>query len=399
MEAAARTRVLVIEDQAHVRSWVRTVLRSIGVTEVVETANGHEAFVAVTQPGERFDLILCDLHMPVRDGIETIRTFAALGIDSAIVITSIEEERVIETAGMLAELRGLRLLGTIPKPITAEKLEPLFERMHELTDVRRTAAVMAPEQDVRYAFERRELVLFYQPKVSLLTGKFVGVEALARWQHPTLGLLQPGAFIELMERSDEHSALLTDFAAKEAVGCAGRWHASGRELRVAMNISARAFDDLEFPEKMQAICRTASLPSDRITLEVTETQVARDPIRMADVATRLRLKGFVLSIDDFGTGQSGLANLQKLPFNEIKIDRQFIHGCSTSATQRSVVDASLALARSLKMTAVAEGVENRSDWDLLAALGCDVMQGFFIARPMSEHGLEAWATQWMLRGQ
>ena len=117
---------------------------------------------------------------------------------------------------------------------------------------------------------------------------------------------------------------------------------------------------------------------------------------MIDVAARLRLKGFRLSIDAFGTGESGLSKLQKLPFNEMKIDRRFVDGCSTSSTKRSVVEASLALARNLKMTSLAEGVQQRPDWDLLDELGCDVMQGFFIARPMSEEGLEAWSAQWAL---
>jgi EAL domain-containing protein (putative c-di-GMP-specific phosphodiesterase class I)/AmiR/NasT family two-component response regulator len=395
----SRVRVLVVEDQSHVRSWVRTVLRTMGMNDIVETASGREALVAVMQPGAHFDLILCDLRMPDQDGIETIRTLAALGVDSAIVITSIEEERVLETAGMLAELQGLRLLGTIPKPLTAEKLEPLLVQMRQLKDVRKVSAVIAPEQDLKRAFERREFMFCYQPKVSLQTGKFAGAEALVRWQHPDLGLLQPAAFMGLIEQSDEYSASLVNLAATEAVACASRWHGAGRELDVAINVSARAFDDLRFPERMETICRDQHLPTERVTFEVTETQVARDPIRMADVATRLRLKGFALSIDDFGTGQSGLANLQKLPFNEIKIDRQFVHGCVTSATQRSVVEASLALARSLKMTAVAEGVETRADWDLLGTLGCDVMQGYFIARPMTENGLEAWAAQWVARAQ
>ena len=118
---------------------------------------------------------------------------------------------------------------------------------------------------------------------------------------------------------------------------------------------------------------------------------------MIDVATRLRLKGFRLSIDDFGTGQSGLAKLQTLPFNELKIDRRFVDGCATSAAKRAVVQASLALSQSLRMVSVAEGVQQRPDWDLLTELGCDVMQGFFIARPMTEDGLAAWATQWAIR--
>ena len=390
-------KVLVIDDQSHVRNWVRTVLKNAGVTNVTEASNGGEAMAAVTQPGAWFDLVLCDLRMPERDGIETIRAFAALGLESAFAIMSVEEERVIETAGMLAEVQGLRVLGTVAKPLTAEKLDALFAKMRDVTPPRAVDAKMAPEADLTNAFLRQELQLVYQPKIWMRTGKFAGVESLVRWKHPALGLFQPNLFVPLMEGSDDLSASLTDFSLRESIACVGRWREAGRELRIAVNVSARAFDRLDLPERANAMCLEHKVEPEWITLELTETYIARDPVRLIDVATRLRLKGFSLSIDDFGTGQSGLSKLQKLPFNELKIDRQFVNGCSQSTTQRSVVEASLALARSLKMTSVAEGVQHRPDWDLLMQLGCDVMQGYFIARPMSEEGLEAWAMQWEMR--
>jgi EAL domain-containing protein (putative c-di-GMP-specific phosphodiesterase class I) len=390
-------RVLVIDDQSHVRNWVRTVLKTMGITEVTEAEDGRDALAAVTQPGGWFDLILCDLRMPERDGIETIRSFAALGLESGIAIMSIEEERVIETAGMLADVQGLRMLGTIPKPLTAEKLQPILKRMREAPGQQVDDTVLAPDQDFRNAFARAELFFLYQPKVRMRTGEFAGVEALVRWKHPEFGLFQPASFVPAMEGHEQYNSALTDFALREAIACAGRWYESDRELRMAINLSVRAFDRLDLPERIESLARDAHVPPELITLEVTETQVAGDAVKMIDVATRLRLKGFRLSIDDFGTGQSGLSKLQKLPFNELKIDRSFVHGCSTSASQRSVVEASVALARSLKMTSVAEGIQHRPDWDLLDTLGCDVMQGYFIGRPMSEEGLDAWAAQWTLR--
>jgi EAL domain-containing protein (putative c-di-GMP-specific phosphodiesterase class I) len=399
VEDYSEVRVLVIDDQTHVRHWVRTVLKQMGIMEVTDAADGRDALAAVTQPGAWFDLILCDLRMPERDGIETIRAFAALGLESGVAIMSIEEERVIETAAMLAEVQGLRMLGTIPKPLTAEKLQPVLDRMREVPRASSDEPVMAPETDLRNAFVRGELLLLYQPKVRMRTGQFAGVEALVRWRHPELGLIQPASFVSHIEASDEFSAGLVDFSLKASVACAGRWREAGRELRVAINLCARAFDHLDLPERIETLCIDAHVPAELITLEVTETQVARDDIRMIDVATRLRLKGFHLSVDDFGTGQSGLSKLQRLPFNEIKIDRQFVHGCAGNATQRSVVEASLALARSLRMTSVAEGIQQRPDWDLLDQLGCDVMQGYFIGRPMTEEGLEAWAAQWTLRSR
>jgi EAL domain-containing protein (putative c-di-GMP-specific phosphodiesterase class I)/ActR/RegA family two-component response regulator len=392
----SRLRVLLIDDQSHVRTFVRHVLNSVGITDITDAEDGREALAAVTRPGGWFDLILCDLRMPERDGIETIRTFGSLGLESAVVIMSGEEERIVETAGMLAEVQGLRMLGTLAKPVTAEKLEPILKRLRELPGAPADETVQAPARDFPNAFARTELFLVYQPKIVMRTGKFAGVEALVRWKHPRFGLFQPAAFVQAMEDQAHYSTALADFSLREAIACAGRWNAAGQELAVAVNVSVRAFDRVDMPERVEALARDARVRPDQITIEVTETQVARDAIRMIDVAARLRLKGFRLSVDDFGTGQSGLQQLQKLPFNELKIDRSFVHGCASSSSKRSVVEASLTLARNLKMTSVAEGVQQRPDWDLLAQLGCDLMQGFLIARPMSEEGLEAWTAQWSL---
>jgi EAL domain-containing protein (putative c-di-GMP-specific phosphodiesterase class I) len=310
---------------------------------------------------------------------------------------SVEEERVIESAGVLAEVQGLRMLGTISKPLAPEKLAPILARMREVPGGQADPAVLAPERDFRNAFDRTELFLQYQPKVWMRTGKFAGVEALARWKHPELGVLQPASFVPAMDDDDRYHAPLAEFSLREALACAGRWHGAGRDLGIAINLSVRSFDRLDLPERIASLALDAHVPAAFITLEVPETHVVRASAAMIDVGTRLRLKGFRLCIDQFGTGQSGLSNLKQLPFNELKIDRSFVHGCSTSSAKRAVVEASLSLARNLKMTAVAAGIQQRPDWNLLDELGCDVMQGFFIARPMSEEGLEAWAAQWTLQ--
>ncbi|MBI3568174.1 MAG: EAL domain-containing response regulator [Gemmatimonadetes bacterium] len=389
--------VLVIDDQPAVRSWVCDVLLDLGVGAVVEAGNGREALALATAPGAAFDLILCDLRMPERDGIETIRALAALGIESAVAIMSVEDDRVIELAGTLASLQGLRMLGTIAKPVTAQKLQPILDRIGLTAPVEDGGPRSAPESDLRDAFGRHELELQYQPKVEVATLRFAGVEALVRWKHPTLGLFQPSAFMPALESSDDYTALLTEFSLREAIACAGRWRLSGRDLPVAINLSAKAFDRLDLPERIETMTLEAKVPTDHVTLEITETQVARDTIRLLDVAMRLRLKGFHLSVDDFGTGQSGLAQLQKVPFTELKIDRQFVDGCAHSTVKRSVVEASVALARTLKMTSVAEGVQNEDDLAVLAELKCDVAQGYFVAKPMSSEGLETWRMIWSQR--
>jgi EAL domain-containing protein (putative c-di-GMP-specific phosphodiesterase class I) len=276
-------------------------------------------------------------------------------------------------------------------------MEAIVRRLGATRRVNDGTPVRAPVEDLGDAFRLDQLRLLYQPKVHVRSQRVAGVEALVRWQHPTLGLLLPSAFVPMIEQSEGLTAQLNDYALQAAIQCARRWNREGRELRVAINLSARAFEVLDLPERVASLTEAAGVTPSNVTLEVTETQLAHDSVRMAEVASRLRLRRFNLSIDDFGTGHASLSKLHLLPFNELKIDRQFVHGCARSATLRSVVEASLALARDLQMTTVAEGVEEREDWYTLAALGVDVVQGYHIARPMSEAGLVEWIRRWNAR--
>ncbi len=395
-EEFAALRVLVIDDQEHVRKWVRRVLKTLGITNVSEADDGLSAMARVTAPGTTFDLILCDLKMPNADGVELIRAFSALRLETAVILLSMEPERVLETSAMLAEEQGLRVLGAIAKPLTVEKLQPLLLSGVVPSSVTAESPRAIPPDDLREALRSGALHLLYQPKITMATGRLAGVEALARWKHPVHGLVMPDVFVALCENSPDLGEWLLDFTLREAFAFALRSDEGGTELGIAVNVHARAFDDVGFPDRVEALARESGIAPSRLTLEITERSVAQDAIRMLDVATRLRLKGFNLAIDDFGTGHSGLSQLRRLPFNQLKIDRQFVHGSTDSTSKRSVVEASVALARNLQMTSVAEGIQRRSEWDLLQSLGCEEMQGFFTARPMSEEGLSAWAAQWNL---
>lgn len=395
-DAFAALRVLVIDDQEHVRKWARRVLSSLGVTEVSDAEDGQAALAMVTSPGSHFDLILCDLKMPRTDGIELIRAFSAMRLDSAIALLSMEPERVLETSALLAEEQGLRVLGAVAKPLTVEKLEPLLAASVRDARPGPAATTTYPPEDIRAALRSGALHLLYQPKITMATGRISGVEALARWKHPEFGQVGPDVFVAMCEESPPLGDWLLDFVLRESLTFAQRARENGLDLDVAINVHAQAFDNISLPEMVEGLARESGCDPSRLTIEITERSVAEDAIRMLDVATRLRLKGFNLAIDDFGTGHSGLAQLRRLPFNQLKIDRQFVHGSADSSTKRSVVEASVALARNLKMTSVAEGVQQRPEWDLLQAIGCEEMQGFFTGRPMTEEGFSAWAAQWNL---
>lgn len=384
---------LIIDDQPEVGEYLRTVLHALGLSRVVVVGSGREALAALTRPDGNFDVILCDLQMPGSDGVEILHAFAARGVESWVIIMSVEELRIVETVGRTASERGLRVLGTVRKPIDIVQMQSLLSRISTHSESPEEPIAAAPTEALPDAFLRGELRLFYQPKVRLTTRQFVAAEALVRWQHPVFGLIPPNAFIPAIEESPNLTGLMNDYALQAAIDCSGRWRMRGYDLRVAINLSASAFERLDLPERIERLTQAANIPNEFVTLEITERQVARDATRMSEVAARLRLKRFNLSIDDFGTGLSGLAQLRNLPFSELKIDRQFVDGCADSATLRSVVEASLSLARDLRMTSVAEGVERKADWEVLARLGCDVVQGYYVARPMSEDKLRVWLGQ------
>jgi EAL domain-containing protein (putative c-di-GMP-specific phosphodiesterase class I)/ActR/RegA family two-component response regulator len=388
-------RVLVVDDQEHVRRWTRKVLGQLGIADVTECEDGESALARVTAPGETFDLILSDLRMPHQDGIEFIRALSLLRVQTAVILVSMEPERVIATSAMLAEEQGIHLLGVIAKPLTTEKLAPLLERL-TAAPVPHRVAPMVEREALTTALPNGTLHLVYQPRIAMATGRLVGVEALVRWKHPDLGALMPDAFVDICEASESLGAWLLDFTLREALAFAARWSDGGTGLKVSVNVHAGAFADVELPNRIEALADSYGVPHERLTLELTERSVVEHAIRMLDVATRLRLKHFGLAVDDFGTGHSSLSQLQRLPFSELKIDRSFVNGSAESSTKRSVVEASVSLARNLKMTSVAEGIQQRPEWDLLQSLGCEEMQGYFTARPMSEEGLQAWVAQWSL---
>jgi EAL domain-containing protein (putative c-di-GMP-specific phosphodiesterase class I) len=231
------------------------------------------------------------------------------------------------------------------------------------------------------AMNREEFYLLYQPKVELRTGQVSGAEALVRWQHPMRGVVAPLEFIPFAESSACIDRMTTWIGAT-AFGQMRAWDEVGCRIDLAINVSARNLHEVRLADQLEAQCRVAGVEPTRVTLELTETAAMRDAVQMMDVLTRLRVKGFQLAIDDFGTGYSSLVQLHRLPFSEIKIDRTFVTGCTTSSESRSIVRLVIELAHALGMKAVAEGVETADALRMLRDMGCDEAQGSFIAAPL-----------------
>lgn len=225
------------------------------------------------------------------------------------------------------------------------------------------------------------------------TGVLCGVESLVRWLHPLDGLVLPDQFIGVAEAHgliDEITAAVLGQALQDA----RRWNDAGLSLSIAVNVSVDSLADVQFPDRFARAAEDAGVPPGQLVLEITESRLAADVRGPLDVLTRLRLKRAGLSIDDFGTGHSSLAQLRDFPFGELKIDRGFVHGAGNDATLRAIFQSSMQLSRELGMKTVAEGVEDRADWDFLQAQGCDMAQGYFISKPMPGAEVVGWARVW-----
>ncbi|MFC4853802.1 putative bifunctional diguanylate cyclase/phosphodiesterase [Actinophytocola glycyrrhizae] len=241
----------------------------------------------------------------------------------------------------------------------------------------------------RQSMETGQVRIHYQPKIALPSRAVLGVEALVRWRHPEFGDLHPDEFVPAVEAAGLVDAL-TDFVLDKALIKVRGWMDRGLRIGVAVNLSVRSLANLDFPDGVAAALARHGVPPELLTLELTESGVMADPQRALPVLRALHNLGVVLAVDDFGTGYSSLAYLRQLPVDEVKIDKSFVFGMGSDLGDLAVVRSIVELGHSLGLTVVAEGVEEDVARDQLAAMGCDVAQGYLISRPLSEERLEAW---------
>ncbi len=248
---------------------------------------------------------------------------------------------------------------------------------------------LALVEGIRHAIDHDLFDLYYQPKMDMRTNEIVGVEALARWNHPELGYVPPDQFIPLAE----HTGLirpLTTWVLEEAIRQIHEWHQHGTELSVAVNLSMRNLSDVDLPAQVAQLLTTWDVPAEKLTIEITESSIAADPVRSTKVLTDLHEMGVSVSIDDFGTGHSSLSRLSKLRVDEIKIDRSFVMNMSHDESDAVIVRSTIDLGKNLGLRVVAEGIEDEMALHRLAMLGCDIAQGYHLSRPLPAKDVQDW---------
>lgn len=399
MNNASNTRILILDDDTFMLKLLTKMLAKLGYIDVITCDNGSDALKKIDQPDTCPDLILLDLNMPDMDGIEFVRYLVDRDYHGNLVLVSGEDERMLRTAEKLVHAHKLPMLGYLHKPVDPVKLSDMLHRWeadvlsHPTSISKKTYSA----DEVRSAIGNKELVNYYQPKVSVASGDVIGVETLVRWHHPQDGLITPDRFIHIAEKNNLIDDL-THLVLTQAIVQAGKWHQEGLTLRVSINVTMDNLASLDFQDKVFNLVNENNLPPQKIVIEITESQVMGPDARIPlEILTRLRLKRFHLSIDDFGTGHSSLAQLRDIPFNELKIDQGFVHRAWEDDTLRAIYDASLAMGKQLGMDIVAEGVEDRNDWELLRETGCDMAQGNFISTPFPAEELPRWMAEWKNR--
>jgi EAL domain-containing protein (putative c-di-GMP-specific phosphodiesterase class I)/ActR/RegA family two-component response regulator len=389
--------ILVLDDEPFMVRLITQTLAVLGISNVTGCNSGITALELLDRREAVPDIIICDLNMPDMDGIEMIRQLDEHGYGGAMILVSGENKRIRQAAERLARAHQIPLLGHLAKPVAAEELRLLLAGwVPPASPVPCQAQKIYSPEAVRSAVANGELVNYYQPKVAVATGRVVGVEALVRWNHPEDGMVMPDQFIGITE---EYGMIddLTRIVYDNALTQTRTWLDAGLALKIAVNISMDSLSSPAFVNFIVDHAFAAGVAPQDVILEVTESKLMKDLRMPLEVVARMRMKRLGLSIDDFGTGHSSLAQLRDLPFDELKIDKAFVHGAWANDTLRAICEASHRIAQQLGMQVVAEGVEDQEDWDYLRHLHCDLAQGYFIARPMPAAALPGWMADWQRR--
>ncbi|GAB4277280.1 MAG: EAL domain-containing response regulator [Methylomicrobium sp.] len=403
MPDKSNVNILVLDDDVFMLKLLGYMLTGIGCSNVTYHTSGNDALSDMSVPDAVPDIILLDINMPGMDGVEFVRHLAEREYPGTLILISGEDDLMLRATEKLANSYHLSVAGRLHKPINAASLLPLLEqsisKLNKTVPKRSVHPVNTYRHDaLREAILQDQLLNYYQPKVSVATGEVIGVEALVRWQHPVDGLVYPDRFIPVAEAYQLIDDL-TRTVVRNALKHAKSWLDNDLALRVAINVSMDNLADIGFADFIVQEVASSGVSPQLVALEVTESRLTQSFTVALDVLTRLRLKRFRLSIDDFGTGHSSLAQLRDFPFDELKIDRSFSHRAWKDDRLKAIFEASVDLAKHLQMDIVAEGIEDLHDWQFMRRLGCHVAQGYFIARPMPAEQLPVWMQAWQERIQ
>ena len=384
---AVAFRVLVVDKEPIQRMILARCVEMLGWQADIADNSGEavDKFAA-----RRHNVVVIDLALGQPGVMRLLRNLRRGHVDPALIFVSGTADAVQADSLQSARDFGLRVAGILARPIDPYRLHALLlSNPPHPRSAKRLTTSYPTAQELDQALRDGELHTKYQPKTDLATGEIVGVEALARWHSPTLGVIPPDLFVPVAEQSDLIRRLTFRILEDAIVACR-QWREIRPDCSVAVNLSPRVLADPALLPMVESILNENCLPAGALIAEVTESTLISSPPAATELLTRLSTKGVRVSIDSFGTGYTSFASLLRMPFAELKIDRSFIGVCRTDPDAWKLVRATVALARQLGMNVVAEGIETEAVSDRLRDVGCDVGQGWYFGRPMQSDALLRW---------
>ncbi|BDU42605.1 EAL domain-containing response regulator [Vibrio nigripulchritudo] len=353
--------VLIIEDHDFQRKFLHLQLEKAGLNHISSVSCGTEAleYIGKHHP----NLLICDLNMPTMDGVELLQKLGEQNYRGDVIISSAQNEMVINAANKMCIQYGLNLIGQMEKPVTTEKLANLLNQTASLSTSSASSQIEVTEAQIRQAVENHEFELYYQPLVNFKTGDWQESETLIRWNHPDYGVLSPFFFLDKVQQLG-----LLPTVALQTLNQAIRDLPYTEFRRFAFNITANELMNEQFTNHLLQLIESNTLSPTHVRLELTESDVVQNLGRALASATRICMKGITLAIDDFGTGYSSLKLLEDLPFSELKLDVDFVKNVNHNRSSRAIVEASLFLAEKLGFDTVAEGIEDQKLWATMQSL-------------------------------
>ena len=386
-------KVLVVDDSLVQRNHVISLCQKHELESIHGATDGVDAIEKLKE--QQFDLVFIDLEMPKMDGVELVRRIAADNLAQSVIILSSKDPSLILSIGTMAESDGLNVLGTFQKPIQNSDLFASLKQLRALkskeskSDKEHKIYNRLTKQNILDGISNEQITLFYQPKLTTKGLLLKGVEALARWQHPKLGPISPVEFITAAEQFGVISKLthyLFNIALEQKVS----WQQYGVNFHLSFNLSPLSLSDKGLAENISAQVAHYHLSPNEIVLEITENAISGEVSTAIETLAKLRLKGFNLAIDDYGTGFANAQQLSRVPATELKLDRVLVDNVTTKPQQRAILKSTVNLAKDLNLTTVAEGIENFDDFQLILALKVDLVQGYYFAKPMASTELIEW---------
>jgi EAL domain-containing protein (putative c-di-GMP-specific phosphodiesterase class I) len=380
-------RILVVDDSATMRD---LLIRYLQVDDNLVAGADSGAQALDLMKTERYDVIVTDLAMPEMDGFGLIRAISELDWDPSVILLTGHDPRTLQSAKELALAYSINLLGALTKPVNKDMLLSMLSDVADTrTKGRSGTETVLSEGEFMRGLMTDGLSPVFQPKIDLKTGELAGAEVFARWRAPTGGYLGAGAVIKAAQEKG-HMDVLTYRMLELALQQQGKWRRQGLEVALSINVAADNLRKSDFADVVTGLAEQFGVEPKMVRLEVTEADLDVDVRVPLEVLSRLSLRGFGLSLDDFGTGFASLMRLQHIPFDEIVVDRMFISRATESDTARIILQAAIELAHKLELKCSCEGVEQESQLRMVRDLGADMAQGYLLGKPMTAGEFLIW---------